>query len=90
MVVVHPAALTSVILEKVNTADMSPQEARYLTRLLDASSPRYCFTGSHQPSKNSPEASGMDAIPSCRVAVADARTYEWEISIGGSLRWLGS
>lgn len=90
MVVVYPVVLMLVIFEKVNTADMSPQEARHLTRLLDASSPRYCFTGPHQSSANSPEANGVDAILSCRVAVADARTCEWEIGIGGSLRWLGS
>lgn len=34
--------------------------------------------------------SGGDVIPSYRVAVADARTCEWETGIGESLRWSGS
>jgi hypothetical protein len=66
------------------------QEAENLTCLLDASSPRYCFTGAHQPPANSPEASGRDVILSYRVAVADARACEWETGRGGSLRWSGS
>lgn len=66
------------------------QEASNLTRLLDASSPRYCFTGPHKPPANSPEVSGRDAIPSYRVAVAEARTCELETGIEGSLRWSGS
>ena len=61
------------------------QEAGNVTRLLNASSPRYCFTGPHQPPPaDSPEVSGRDAIPAYRVAVADARTCEWETGIGGS------